>query len=853
VADSDKEIDVAVKATTKDLAPGLADAQAQVAKSVAYIRESIGGLGTVVERIKIPFLELAGIMAGGAAFKEFIEKTQELGVSLLKASQQTGLTVEQLGGLKFAAEQSDVSFQTLTKGLEKLSLGMQTSVQTPSATTKLALEQLGISATDAEGRLRPAGEVMLEVADKFHDMEDGSGKTAIAMQIFGRSGAEMIPVLNLGSAAMKQLSSDATDMGAVMTKDGAEKAEVFHEAMGHVGLVGQAVGIAISSALMPALSNLANAFADSAKDGGLLNAAITVMKGAIEAVSIAFIGLQTGISIVWAIGEAMAVSLAELFVQVGVAVKDAMRGNFTGAADDLKQLTTDVQSNVDKMVNDIVTSSTAAGDALKKTLGLGADNTPEGPKTAAPPVIGSPQSMMPKFNEQWLEIKEKQGAFATDLLQMERDFWAAKLEEVNKGSKDYLAIHSKVVDLTFQLQKQQYKDQVDALKNEETEAQGHSDEMVAIKQRELDLVLTKYAAWTPEALAAARELDKAQEQAAKDAVARQDTLLDMAHDHETSLNSLAIQGIEFRRQMGEISDAQALAEERKYIEASYQLDRKRLTDKRDSVAQDSQAYADYTKQIAALDDSHNSAMIANANSTALAIKSQWDSVFSTITSAVQTSFNGVIQGMQTFQQAWAGLARSIALEFASMEAKRLASHVAAELGMTQATASGTASRLAMETWAHIQSVAMTMWRGIANIATYAAEAVAATYASVAAIPIVGPFLAPAMAIAIGAAVLGEIGHIASAAGGYDIPSGVNPMTQLHAREMVLPATLADAVRGMAAGGGSGAGGGGDTYHLHVTAMDGQSVERVLRSNPAAVAAGVKAAVRGGHLQGGAAT
>ena len=67
---------------------------------------------------------------------------------------------------------------------------------------------------------------------------------------------------------------------------------------------------------------------------------------------------------------------------------------------------------------------------------------------------------------------------------------------------------------------------------------------------------------------------------------------------------------------------------------------------------------------------------------------------------------------------------------------------------------------------------------------------------------------------------------ASAAKGYDIPAGVNPLTQLHAEEMVLPAHLANAVRGMAAGGSDGSG----DMHLHVHAMDGASVERLFRDN-----------------------
>ena len=70
-----------------------------------------------------------------------------------------------------------------------------------------------------------------------------------------------------------------------------------------------------------------------------------------------------------------------------------------------------------------------------------------------------------------------------------------------------------------------------------------------------------------------------------------------------------------------------------------------------------------------------------------------------------------------------------------------------------------------------------------------------------------------------------MGYLASASGGYDIPSGLNPLTQLHQEEMVLPAHIANPLRDSLSGGGVG----GDT-HLHVHAVDAPSVERLFRDN-----------------------
>jgi hypothetical protein len=81
------------------------------------------------------------------------------------------------------------------------------------------------------------------------------------------------------------------------------------------------------------------------------------------------------------------------------------------------------------------------------------------------------------------------------------------------------------------------------------------------------------------------------------------------------------------------------------------------------------------------------------------------------------------------------------------------------------------------------------------------------------------------------------GVVASAAGGWDIPAGINPVTQLHAQEMVLPAALAEKVRNSS--------GGGDHFHFH--ALDAQSVVDFMKKNHAAVAAAVKKSASMGGL------
>ena len=92
---------------------------------------------------------------------------------------------------------------------------------------------------------------------------------------------------------------------------------------------------------------------------------------------------------------------------------------------------------------------------------------------------------------------------------------------------------------------------------------------------------------------------------------------------------------------------------------------------------------------------------------------------------------------------------------------------------------------------------------LGKIGQDAAKAASGAYSALVGIPYVGPFIAPPAAAAAFAAVMAFGGGMKSASQGYDIPAGLNPVTQLHAEEMVLPADIARPLRDSLSGGGQG--------------------------------------------------
>jgi hypothetical protein len=81
--------------------------------------------------------------------------------------------------------------------------------QGPTSDQAVAFKPLGISAKDSSGARKTQNDILLAIADSFSSFRDGTTKTALAVAIFGRAGADLIPLLDQGAAGIKKLE-DAT-------------------------------------------------------------------------------------------------------------------------------------------------------------------------------------------------------------------------------------------------------------------------------------------------------------------------------------------------------------------------------------------------------------------------------------------------------------------------------------------------------------------------------------------------------------------------------------------------------------------------------------------------------------------
>lgn len=196
----------------------------------------------------------AKAMEGARAIEELVARQIELGAATDRLAEKTGISTEKLGGLEHAARLTDVSTQSLEKGLKKLA-SSAVEAAGGNAAANNQFKALGISVTDAHGKLLPLDSVLGKVADRFAATKDGPEKAAMAVKLFGRAGMDMIPILNQGSAGIAQLTEEAKRMGKTLSADEAESFEHFQQTVIRLQEKVEGLATTFAKALIPELEN----------------------------------------------------------------------------------------------------------------------------------------------------------------------------------------------------------------------------------------------------------------------------------------------------------------------------------------------------------------------------------------------------------------------------------------------------------------------------------------------------------------------------------------------------------------------------------------------------------------------
>jgi hypothetical protein len=238
---------VRVGADTKDMERGLKSARAKMKAFGGQMRK-IGKVAAVAGA--------AVVGAFGLMIKSYIKAGDEVH----KMALRTGFSTDALSELKYAAEISGTTLESLEKGVKKMSKtildasdGLMTYVR--------AFDRIGLKAEELI-ELSPEDQFD-RIARAIASVENPTIRAATAQEIFGRAGTQLLPLFAAGEEGLEKLRKKAHELGIVFDQEAADKAAALTDAL--TTLKGSITGVTmgIAEKMVPALTVMVEAISTS--------------------------------------------------------------------------------------------------------------------------------------------------------------------------------------------------------------------------------------------------------------------------------------------------------------------------------------------------------------------------------------------------------------------------------------------------------------------------------------------------------------------------------------------------------------------------------------------------------------
>lgn len=213
-----------------------------IGRDLTRVGGVIAGAGTAI---------VGSITAAAVSFAGF-------GDTLNKMAIRTGVSTEALSELKFAAEQSGASLEVVEKGIRKM---QQTIGEAANGSQSYidALGNIGLSLDKLSGK-SPEDQFML-IAERVAAISDPTMRAAAALEIFGRSGTQLLPLM---TGDVRKLREEARKLGLTMSGEDAQAAADLTDAMNRMWKSMEAAWNKVGAAVAPMLETLADRVASIA-------------------------------------------------------------------------------------------------------------------------------------------------------------------------------------------------------------------------------------------------------------------------------------------------------------------------------------------------------------------------------------------------------------------------------------------------------------------------------------------------------------------------------------------------------------------------------------------------------------
>lgn len=318
-----EELKVIISAEIAKLKQGMEDAKQQinsfaqqVEKAKANVDKNIKTLGDNINKgFKVA---TATIAAGGAALVAYATKTAQVADAIDKNSIKLGISRQAYQELDYVLSQNGASIDSFGAGMKTLTAQLM-SATSEAGYTGSAFDKLGVSVVDSNGNMRTQEAVLYDVIRAFQNMEDGAEKSALAQELFGKQGIELLPLLNAEAGSFDECAQRAHELGLIMDDELVDAGVALGDTMDDVKKSIGAIFTKLGGQLMPIVQQVCDlVLAHMPEIQAAISAVVDIISAAIGFVS-------EHLSLLTAIGVAIGVVVGAIELYNAIAaVKAAM-------------------------------------------------------------------------------------------------------------------------------------------------------------------------------------------------------------------------------------------------------------------------------------------------------------------------------------------------------------------------------------------------------------------------------------------------------------------------------------------------------------------------------------------------
>ncbi len=231
----------------------------RIASSASKVGKSFQAVGRDVSTMAKRIVAGVGIV-GGALFA-LTKRAASAGDAAAKSAQIVGMSAREWQRTAFAAEAYGVEAEQLKQGLFDLNKRTVEAIR-GSEDAQGAFKRLGIELLDNNGKVKSTSVLLAEISDRFAAMPDDARKAEAADRLFAGAALQLIPILNKGSAGLRELGDEAERLGFVMGDEALAESEAFGKGIARLLALVKGLGNILATHLLPILNPLITSMGD---------------------------------------------------------------------------------------------------------------------------------------------------------------------------------------------------------------------------------------------------------------------------------------------------------------------------------------------------------------------------------------------------------------------------------------------------------------------------------------------------------------------------------------------------------------------------------------------------------------